>query len=413
VTPKTVVRGGFGLSFFPTNQASPASLKDQPWIATFGTCDAITCPAPYNRLQDGLPVPGTVAQSNLQLNCVTSTTQVCYPQALNSSEPNYTDGFLEQYNLTVQQEIAKNTITISYVGSSGHHLGDAIANENLAPLGYTSTATANVHRAFYVNNPNLTNVPALLSDGTSNYNGFQASIERRFIRGLGYNVSTTVSHDLDNVVQIGGGGTTTILSLDPTSPYYHPKYDRGNGDLDQRARFVFQGTYAPQFFKNAKGIEGALLSGWQGNVIAVDTTGLPFNPLNGSNISFTTPGGGGDRPNVISNPKANVPASTVAGQVAFFNPAAYVTQAAGTAGNSPRNPLHAAGIQHVDGSLGKIFPIHDRLNLNFKAEAFNILNSVVFSSPNAGITSSTFGKITATRADYNPRLVQFALRLEF
>ena len=67
----------------------------------------------------------------------------------------------------------------------------------------------------------------------------------------------------------------------------------------------------------------------------------------------------------------------------------------------------------MDIGLGKAFPVHEQIRLNFKAEGFNMLNSVIFGNPAAGVTGGTFGRITGTRADYTPRVFQFALRLEF
>ena len=71
--------------------------------------------------------------------------------------------------------------------------------------------------------------------------------------------------------------------------------------------------------------------------------------------------------------------------------------------------------QHVDITLAKSFPIHENLHLNFRAEGYNMLNSVTFGNPNTGLNlnSSNAGFITTTRADYNPRVWQFAMRVEF
>lgn len=76
--------------------------------------------------------------------------------------------------------------------------------------------------------------------------------------------------------------------------------------------------------------------------------------------------------------------------------------------------MHGPPAQHVDFGLGKAFPIHEQVRLNFKAEGFNMLNSVIFGNPAAGASGGTgFGRISTTRADYSPRAFQFALRLEF
>ena len=67
----------------------------------------------------------------------------------------------------------------------------------------------------------------------------------------------------------------------------------------------------------------------------------------------------------------------------------------------------------MDFGIGKYFPIHENVRLNFKAEGFNMLNSVIFSNPVTNVSSGTFGRIVSTRPDYDARRFQFALRLEF
>ena len=381
------------------------------FVFAFGPCSALTCGSGFNRLSAGLPIPPPTLLSAQSFTCVASASQLCFPQALNSTEPNYRDAYLEQFNLTVQQQFGANTFTLSYVGALGRHLGDAIANENLAPLGFTSAAVANLSRSFHATLPNLTNVPALLSDASSGYNGLQTTISRAMSNGLTFTATTTWAHNLDNAVQIGGGVTQTVISLDPASPYFHGRYDRSDSDLDQRNRFVFQGTYTPKYLDRFNGISGAALKGWTFNALSVWTTGLPYTVSNSSNVSFTTPNGAADRPNVVGDMRV-LPSAAV-GKIPYFNPAAFASQPSGTAGNARRNLMHGPAAQHVDAAIAKSFPIHEALHLNFRAEGFNLLNSAIFSNPTGTIGNANLGYITTTRADYQPRLFQFALRMEF
>jgi hypothetical protein len=436
----TVIRGGFGTSAFVTSQNSPASMKMQPWAVTFGTCSAATCPGGFNALRKGLPIPGTIPAASLDLDCVAGLTGAvqpapgfpCAPQAIPSSLPQgYRDAYLEQYNLTLQQELPwKNVLTVAYVGVLGRHLGIGLSNVNLIPLGYyklTGTAGSGLPvnsplsagtvngRRFHEAPPfarNTTQIQAVISGGASNYNGLQAIIQRRFANGLGYSATTTWSHNLDNVAGGGIGGMATAISLDGASPYYIGRYDYASADFDRRNRFVFQGNYSPTFTHGFHGIAKQAFDGWQGNVISVWTSGAPFTVTNGANQSLTSPGQN-DRPNQLSNPFQNVPTNAPAGQIQYFNPAAFATQTLGTVGNSHRNLMTGPPAQHVDVGLGKAFAVHEQVRLNFKAEGFNMLNSVIFNNPATGITGGTFGRITSTRADYTPRVFQFALRLEF
>jgi hypothetical protein len=130
VTPSTVIRGGFGMAFFPTDFASAPNLKTQPFVVTFGSCassaygSVAACPAPYSRLKNGLPVPGSIDSRLTSPTCVVSATvPQCFPIGIPSSIIfNYRNAYLEQYNLTVQQQIGQNTLTLSYVGNQGRHM---------------------------------------------------------------------------------------------------------------------------------------------------------------------------------------------------------------------------------------------------------------------------------------------------
>ena len=112
----------------------------------------------------------------------------------------------------------------------------------------------------------------------------------------------------------------------------------------------------------------------------------------------------------------------------------FVFQKVGLVGTQRRNQLYGPGLQRVDLSLFKTFDITERLKLEFRTEAFNVLNTTQFANPNASLSLtpctaaapcsgsypvagfqpvSTFGTITSTANAYNPRLIQFAARLKF
>jgi len=126
-----------------------------------------------------------------------------------------------------------------------------------------------------------------------------------------------------------------------------------------------------------------------------------------------------DRPNVVGNPLQAGPvaanptcnAPTVIGtERAYFNPCAFMLQPAGTFGNEGRNVLYGPGHYNLDANVWRTFRIREKYRLDFRGEAFNILNHAWWSNPSATM-SSTSGLITT--AANSPRILQVALKLVF
>jgi len=435
--PRTVIRGGFGMTFAPENMTSGAALVNQPFTATFGPY-APTAPqaAGFTKFANGLPTSTPASATNL-VGAATATL-----------DPHFRSTYIEQFNLTLEREFAGFVGSLSYVGELGRHgayyLSDyntavpntqAYANPNDTTSNTPTLNTAivpstgkpfdyNTLRRFHAQQPGLTSLPYLTSNAISNYHAMQAVLKRRFSRGLDLQVSYSLAHLLDDAETIsnnGGNGFGSYAELIPIIEY-------GNGNLDVRHRVTGTFNYSLPFGENLHGFLGALGKGWQANGLVVWNTGLPFSITNSTNRSGTRPNvANGDRPNMISSGKVSHP--TIG---RWFDTNSFVFQKVGTVGSEHRNQLYGPGLQRVDLSLFKNFQIYERLKLELRAEAFNVLNTAQFQNPNASLsinplatgTSSTypvagftpvssFGTVSATANAYNPRLIQFAARLKF
>jgi hypothetical protein len=404
--PLTVIRGGFGISFAPENMTSGAAIVNQPFSSSFGTCTPTVCSVPgYSTFADGVPLPVPSSAANPS------------GSVLAAENPHFKSTYIEQFNLTIEKEFGGNIATISYVGELGHRLAYYVSDYNDAPPNSesfvdptaavlkVSTFNYNTLRHYYAEVPNLTSIPYWTSQGNSNYNALQAVVQRRLKNGLDFQANYTWAHGLDDsetISQDGSDGFGSVPSLIPTLEY-------GSSNLNVTNRIAATVDYALPFGNDFSGLKAELAKGWQLNGIYVWDTGTPFSITNSSNRSGTRPGTSNtDRPDQIKT--ATLSRRTVA---KWFDTSSFVGQVGGQIGSERRDQVYGPHFQHLDLSLFKTFPLTSQVSLEFRMEAFNVANSVNFADPGASLGASGFGTISSTANAYNPRLIQFAVKLQF
>ena len=355
--------------------------------------------------------------------------------------------YLYQYNLTIQRALpAKMVASIAYVGSTGRHLiqrydantplplvldGKTACNGTILPAGTFCTPNGAKRR-----NPNYGELQTRRTAGLSYYNSMQLSLVRRSANGLQAQASYTFSRSID----MSGGlfseeaSNAAVAAQIPDNLFN----ERGLSNFDIRHTVVLNLLYELPFGKDLHGVAKQLLHGWGVGSIATFAGGVPFTVENSGNRSLNLGSGASfaDRPNLVPGASTNpthgvsrgctyggisVPAGTPVGTPdLYFDPCAFFPQALGTFGNLGRNTLIGPGIAEVDFSLMKNFPIRERVNLQFRAEAFNLANHPNFQAPNlttleifssAGALSPTAGQLTATTT--SSRQIQFGLKLVF
>jgi hypothetical protein len=214
---------------------------------------------------------------------------------------------------------------------------------------------------------------------------------------------------------------TSVATNSPafvSNPLNPLQSDYGRASFDVRHAAVINATYDVPFGrKNSSGENrwwNTAIGNWQLSGIETLVSGLPFTPQ----LSYN-PSNDGDSRNPV-RPSLN-PAfrgSIIEGGPGqYFNPNAFTQPLANTYGNAPRNFLQGPGLATTDFSVAKKFPFTERINLQFRAELFNIFNRTNFNNPNPVVfTSATTvlpsapaGVITSTST--SARQVQFGLKL--
>jgi hypothetical protein len=266
-------------------------------------------------------------------------------------------------------------------------------------------------------NPNLANTTTWFSEGLSSYNALELDVNRRFRHGLQLRGVYTFSKSLDD-------GTAWNSSVGVNAPGFvmfplNPKLDWGPSTSDVRNLAALNGSYELPFgsgrahLQNLHGWTNKLASGWSISGIATLQSGFPFTPQLGYN-----PSNNGDSRNPVRpswNPVFQGPV-ILGGPDQYFNPAAFLSPASGTYGNVGRDVLVGPGLASLDLSVLKDTAVTEKLRLQFRAEAFNLLNRANFGTPNAVVFSSastvpapTAGVVTSTST--TSRQIQFGLKL--
>ena len=229
----------------------------------------------------------------------------------------------------------------------------------------------------------------------TNYYAMQASVTRRYAKGLMVNANWTWAHGL------GNSSTDTALFTNNSMLQY------GNTALDVRHRIAVTASYSIPAPTNLRGPAAYALKGWQVNAIGYWQTSLPFTVVNNTPM-VNVPGVTQDRPNQISDWQASKPTLNQ-----WFNTAAFAPQVKGTAGGEAPYQLRGPNQRSLNLSVVRDFALHEKIRLQLRAESFNITNTANFANPGSVLGENGFGMITATSANTTPRQLQFALKLLF
>jgi outer membrane receptor protein involved in Fe transport len=385
VRPGMVVRGGYGISYFPSSMASNAVLRNTPFTFTYAATSAAgSGGVPTVFFSTPLPTPALGSASAAG--------------TITAVDTNLKSSYLHQYNLMLEKELVGSSVTVGYVGSKGRRLWMAVPNLNYAAPG---AGAVNPRRPYVSVAPNLTTLGLLQSAGQQDYNALQMAFARRSRGGLTLSANYTLAKGMSDVTQPGGGGAQQAYGVLPGQIH---ELEWSPSDIDIRHRYAFSANYELPFGRSTSGPVKHLVADWQVNVLAYWQSGLPFTVFNTTARSNT--GAATDRPDqTCSGALADATVTR------WFDTSCFVGQAVNTVGNSGRNNLYGPPQRRIDMSFFKDVPVGaDRLQL--RLEVFNLTNTASFSVPDGGLGSATFGRITSTGNNI-PRQFQFAAKYLF
>ncbi len=481
---KTSIRGGFGMFYDILKGEDNLQFNGQPPFFSsvgmnFPTFSQVG-PSPYYTDPFGSagvpdPFPSRPPPSNLDFNLagflpINSGGSVYFVDPHLKTPINY------QYNLSVQQELARSTaLEVSYVGNVSHGLTSLI-DVNPFVLGTTdrvfnlgagdsSCQDASGFSSSGVSGSavcSFGSVPEFKNVSNANYNSLQASLNRQLVdsRYLGrtyFTLAYTYAHSIDNA--------SGFRQRNSNVPSYQPDLFRASSDQDVRDRITFSGGWDLPFDHMWNSGPKRLTKGWSLFPIVTWRTGLPFDVFANLGERFTYnaegPSGAGDPGNVHANvvgplntlnPRTSQTFNGSSGNY-YFNPNSLSNAQCGdgndpfpctpgpgilpadsqvqanpalaTYGTLPRNFFRGPGYVNFDLAFSKTTAITERVKFEFRAEFFNLLNHANFTNP--GIINNANGTFAGgaggnnpnsslfgqITSTYDPRIIQLAGRFSF
>ncbi len=340
-------------------------------------------------------------------------------------DPHLRTPYVFQYNLSIQQQIAPGTtLEVGYLGYSAHKMTGLVDVNPFSPA-----TGARLYGSDFSYLSEFQNI------GKANYNAMQAHLKRAFT-GMGsfgksfLDVSYTYSHEIDN--QSG------FRQRNSAVPFYNHDLFRASGDTDVRNVVNISGGWDLPFDQLWSHGPKLLTKGWSLYPILSIRSGFPLDVNAGLKTRLNNPGpsGAGDAglvradyngmsittldPSTYRTFTSESSGST--GGNFYFDPNTFSTSrltAANTAkvgltyypyGTFPRNGLRGPGQTNLDLTISKHFFFTEKMNVELRGDAFNVLNHTQFSNPDTNPLSQTFGQVSNT---YDPRILQLALHLQF
>jgi hypothetical protein len=398
-----------------TNVGKPYTLS-----STGAPLGGATLTNPYQNLTIGLP-PNVTTGDPFPYNG-----QFIAGASIEGVAPNFQWPYTYQFNLSVQRQLTKDfSLSVAYVGALSHNLPLAIDSNYPIGLPGITPVTGTVLMRRPVDNPNIgtTSSPfgqilLVQSNQTASYHGLQITADKRMSKHFLFRGFYTFSKTIQSA-ELQNNSTNPSANGQVPQDYLNLGEDRSRADHDLTHMFVASMIWQIDYYHGESGLARAIANGWSISPIITVHSGLPMTIVSGADNN----GDGltnNDRPNLVgdpnqpgpvaANPSCTAP-STIHTAQAWFNPCAFVANAAGKDGNVGRNTLNGPMFRDVDLAIFRDFKIGERFTLQARGESTNVFNLISKGQPNFTASNKiSFGTITNA---FPTRQLQLGLRLRF
>ncbi len=381
---KTILRGGYGVFFNPLERIGSEDqlALNPPGLRNIDIQVAGSATTPVFFMRDGFPA-NFLDPSNIVLSRLLVRTA-------DRHAPNF---MLQQFGGGIERQFGQAFVgSVDVTGSIGRN--QAVLRNLNQPLPGTQDANGPLPY------PNFGHIQWREMVGDSSFKGMDLSLEKRFANGYGYRASYTLSKSIDQAPE--------HLSASSGRPQNGRdlKSWEGPSDFDIRHRFV--GNFIAELpFGEGKrwataGPASAILGGWLVSGIYTARSGRPFTVTQGNN---NVGAGATGLPDRTGDPKGQETVDN------WFNVAAFTRVVSGKFGNAGRNLYRGPGFATFDMSVQRRVAVREHVGVTLRWDVFNLFNRANFGNPVSDITAATAGTIQSLAGD--PRIMQFALRLEF